>query len=445
VLRVGNSNTRQLGQFFTKNSDVQRVMCDLVANQVGEALEPSAGEGHLAAALHDARPDLNMTCVELDKSVKWVHGDLLLCQEDFFSWSKTRLAQYNVILGNPPYVAWKEALSTTKKHAQDAAVIYSGKVNLYQLFFDRCIDLLAPGGELVLIVPGEWVFSTAAAPLRAKIAKLGAVTDFIHCGEEKLFSDAAVPFLCIVRFVKGAAQKDLRWWPSFEKASLAKKPEKRVLLTQDDRWLILPKKTAAQIRSWGRLSDQFDVRVGLVSGADDVFRLTDPSKVEPECIKKQVTSERKLVDFVFVDNHSTLHDVPPLARKLLRKHKTRLESRRIRVFNKNNWWHYGAVRNLAHMESSTPRFFAMAKTRHSKPFFKVSKAKYFNGGVLGVFRKPSATISIDAAVKLLNSENYRVVLQGMLLVSGDKLTLQPSTLLDAPFPLSVLELENFLQ
>ena len=87
----------------------------------------------------------------------------------------------------------------------------------------------------------------------------------------------------------------------------------------------------------------------------------------------------------------------------------------------------------------------MVKTRHSKPFFKVAKAKYFNGGVLGIFRKPSATISIDAAVKLLNSDKYRVVLQGMLLVSGDKLTLQPSTLLDAPFPSSITEMENFLK
>ena len=442
---MGNSNTRQLGQFFTKNADVQRVMCDLVTTRSGEALEPSAGEGHLAAALHKALPNLKMTCVELDKSVKWEHDELALVREDFFRWSKTQHAQYDVILGNPPYVAWKETLSTTKKHAHDVASCYSGKVNLYQLFFDRCIDLLAPGGEMVLIIPGEWVFSTAAAPLRAKISKLGAVTDFIHCGEEKLFSDAAVPFLCIVRFVKGATQQDLRWWPSFEKASLATKPEKRVLLTRDSRWLILPKKTAAQINTWGRLSDQFDVRVGLVSGADDVFRLADPSSVEPECVTKQVTSDRKLVNFVFADSYSALRDVPPLTRKLLRSHKSRLESRRIRVFNKNNWWHYGAVRNLAHMESSTPRFFAMVKTRHSKPFFKVAKAKYFNGGVLGIFRKPSATISIDAAVKLLNSDKYRVVLQGMLLVSGDKLTLQPSTLLDAPFPSSITEMENFLK
>jgi hypothetical protein len=182
-----------------------------------------------------------------------------------------------------------------------------------------------------------------------------------------------------------------------------------------------------------------------VSGADGVFRLTDPSQVEPECVKKQVTSERKLVDFLYADDYATIRDVPPLARKLLRAHKGLLEKRRIRVFNSANWWHYGAVRNLSHMETATPRFFAMVKTRHSKPFFKVSNAKYFNGGVLGVFKKSTAAISIDAAVNLLNSEKYRVVLQGMLLVSGDKLTLQPSTLLDVPFPSSTTELEHFLK
>jgi adenine-specific DNA-methyltransferase len=419
-------------------------MTALVSHRQGAALEPSAGEGHLAAALHRAAPQLEVTSVEIDTTLSWGHLDLPLCNADFFEFTSLRHQSYDVVFGNPPYVPLKNTGSSTRVLLAGYEETYQGKVNLYQLFFDRCIDLLKPGGELVFIIPGEWVYATAAAPLREKIQRLGAITDFIHCGEEKLFADASVPFIAIVRFVRGEKQGFVRYHNTFHAARTKEEPELRSLVVREQRWMMLHPELANALASWGTLKDQFSVHAGLVSGCDDVFMLKPGSKVEDSCRLSQMTSERVEREFLFLDRYESLDDVPPRARAFVRRHKQRLLKRKIRSFSATNFWQYGAVRNLSMMDSTRDRFFALVKTRSSEPFFPAGSAKHFTGAVLGIFRLDDAALQCEDVVELMNSDRYRSVLESMLLVSGEKVSLQPSTLLDAPLPRDSASLRAFL-
>jgi adenine-specific DNA-methyltransferase len=419
-------------------------MTNLVSHQRGSALEPSAGEGHLAAALHRSAPDLAVTSVEIDTTLPWNHTDLSLVNADFFEYTANQHGVYDVVFGNPPYVTLSNTEAETRDLLEPYTGSYQGKVNLYQLFFDRCIDLLKPGGELVFIIPGEWVYATSAAPLREKIRRLGAITDFIHCGEERLFTDASVPFISIVRFVRDLPQGEVRYHSSFDAAHSNKAADLRTLVVRDSRWMLLPNELAVEIRDWGTLRDQFSAHVGLVSGCDDVFLLKPGSKVEPDCRLAQMTSERVAREFLFLDRYKHLDDAPPRARAYVRRHKKRLMDRKIRAFSTENFWQYGAVRNLPLMDSAVERFFALVKTRSPEPFFMSDQAKHFTGAVLGIFRLENAALQCEEVVSLLNSTRYRSVLESMLLVSGEKVSLQPATLLDVPLPRDVATLRAFL-
>lgn len=420
-------------------------MTRLVTHTAGRSLEPSAGEGHLARALRIARPGLTLDCVELDSTLSWTGIDVPRHDSDFFVWAAGRDGSYDTIFGNPPYVALKSVGDSTKSAVGSLLAQYQGKTNLYHLFMHRCIELLRDGGELVFIVPAEWFFATSAAPLRALMERTGAVTDVVHCGEEKLFSDADVPAIMIFRFQRAATQGAVRYWSDFGKASQQQPAEKRELVAVDGRWLLLEKKTAKRVSGWTRLGEFFDVRVGLVSGADKVYKPDSVAGIEHECLLEQVTTSGRLEPFLYLENFDRFEDIPANAAGHIIRHKTELINRKIRRFDEGNWWRYGAIRNAAAMDSDTERFFALVKTRHPKPFFLVPGATHFSGGVLGVFKKPSAPCSCEEAVTLLNDSRYRVLFDSMLLSSNGKLSLQPATLADAPFPRSRAQLEAFLK
>jgi hypothetical protein len=80
------------------------------------------------------------------------------------------------------------------------------------------------------------------------------------------------------------------------------------------------------------------------------------------------------------------------------------------------------------------RYYALVKTRSVTPFFADANAVRYSGGVLGVFRSSDADVTVRTAIKVLNSTKYRAVLDAMFLTTGNKVSLQPSTLEDAPFP-----------
>lgn len=421
---------QQRGQFFTTNATVQAVLGSLIQSPSGLLLEPSAGAGHLVKWAEESLPH-TVEAVELDSGITSVAASPI-SHEDFFIFAQGKAGRYDAILGNPPYVAWRDVESATRESAAAVKAQYSDKTNLYHLFIDRCIDLLAPGGELVFIVPKEWLYATSAGPLRKKMLASGSITHLVDCGEEKLFDDADVPALLIFRFAKGATSVSVKFAPSLAHAK-SNDYTVRQLANVGDRLLLLEETLRASIADWGLLKDCFRVRVGIVSGADKVFRLPEGCDIEPVCVKNYLTT-KGIEPFIDVNHINNWGSMPPKAAAYLLPHKEDLMSRRIAKFDETNWWKYGAIRNRAHMLAPGERLYALAKTRSQTPFFRNASATLFGGGILGLFREPSGSVSADTAVQVLNHPLYRQVLEAMFLTTADKVSLQPATLEDAPFP-----------
>lgn len=439
-----NSDLKSVrGQFNTTNRRVQKALLSLILNSSGKVLEPSAGSGDLVLALENSNNTRIVDAVELDTSIAR-RCSSPITYSDFFAYTKNRNAQYATILGNPPFVAWKKVEGNTRGSASEVKKRYSDKTNLYHLFMDRCIDLLEDAGELVFIVPKEWLYTTSAAPLREKMLREGYLTHIIDCGEEKLFDDASVPALVIFRYQKAsveASSRKVKFAGSLEEA-LAGSYEERELLNSGNRFMLVVKASASLVQEWGTLGEQYEAKVGIVSGADSIFRYSGSPAVEASSVKEYLTT-KGIEKFIDVNHVTSWADMPPKTAAYLLTHKSELIGRRIARFDESNWWMYGAVRNKDAMLENKKRFFVFGKTRSSSPFF-TGTAKLFSGGIIGIFQKANARIKLDTAIKLLNHSEYRKIIEGLFITTSNKVSFQPSTLHDLPFPRTEEQAQEWL-
>lgn len=423
------------GQFFTVNEKVQEYLVELLTPQSDwRVLEPSAGSGDIMRAVLNTYPESNMTGWEIDETV--ISPDLNIEIGDFFTKAKNIESKFHSIIGNPPYVAWKNVEENTRQSAYSVKQRYSDKTNLYYLFMDRCIDLLEDNGELIFIQPKEWMYSTSALPVREKMLRTGTITHIIDGGEEKVFPDADVPAIMIFRFQKTPSDHHN---VSFRKGFLKDITEwenRALTITEKGYWILTNKAQSESIKDWKELGDYFSVRVGIVSGADKIFNVSQHSSLQ-EFIKEGTVKDYRTTKSVeqYIDVHDcrTFEEIPEKTREYLLSHKNELIGRKITAFHENNWWKYGAIRNKKLMETSPQRIYTFAKTRSEKPFFIDNSATYFGGGLLALFPH-SSEIDMPKALEVLNSSAFRQVCESFGLTTANKVSFQPKTLESVPFP-----------
>lgn len=122
------------------------------------------------------------------------------------------LKQFDVVVGNPPYVRGVRLHSTAP--AQFAALrgrfaaTSFGEWDLYAVFLEHSLAWLAPRGRAVWLVPPRWLHARGARGLRAVLAPhLVAVVDF---GATQMFRDTTV-YSSVVVLEAQPAQAHAAW------------------------------------------------------------------------------------------------------------------------------------------------------------------------------------------------------------------------------------------
>lgn len=429
------------GQFFTVNPKIQEYLTSLLystpTHDMWRILEPSAGAGHILRQVIRQFPEAIVEGWEIDPVV--IPQDLPITQGDFFTNANTTIKakkKYHSIIGNPPYVAWKNMEKTVQQSSSTIKERYTEKANLYYLFMDRCIDLLEDNGEIVFIQPKEWLYSTSAAPLRQKIFETGTITHIIDGGEEKVFPDANIPAIMIVRYQKTPTTEHLIQHRKGFLKNITQWKTRKLTMTDSGYWFFTDP-TNQPTQHTTTLGNYFDVKVGIITGADTIFNITkNPhrEKFEKENTTQEYMTTQGLQVFIDVNDTEEFSAIPPYTQKYLSQHKQTLMNRRIKKFHNDNWWTYGAIRNKTMMETHPRRIYALAKTRSQKPFFINNSAKYFNGGLLALFPKDDS-IDIEQAITILNSQEFMDLCESFGLTTANKVSFQPSTIAEIPFNL----------
>jgi len=339
-------NVETLGQVFTPPS-VVKTMLALRRND-GRVLEPSAGDGAFFKNISSC------VGIELDSRVAPKGAKVM----DFFAYPVRE--KFETIIGNPPYVRYQDIQPTTKLHLD--GTLFDGRSNLYLFFIEKCVRHLTPGGELIFITPRDFIKLTAAKKLNAWLFAQGSITDFIETGDSSIFGPY-VPNCAIWRFEKGRMDRRMTDGRIFSES------HGQLLFLRGD--YTVP------------LSALFDVKVGAVSGADDVF-------VHPK-------GNAEFVCSTTIDTGKARKAYYGIKNKYLTQFKERLLARRVRHFDETNWWMWGRQ----HYLSDRPRIYVNAKTRRPAPFF-LHECKNYDGSILALFPK-DPTIDLIRAAHLLNT------------------------------------------
>ncbi|MCE1238737.1 MAG: class I SAM-dependent methyltransferase [Azonexaceae bacterium] len=328
-------DVERLGQVFTPPSVVE-FMLGLCRNR-GRVLEPSAGDGAFYHALRQQGREL--TGVEIDRRVAPAGARVM----DFFALPESE--RFATIVGNPPYVRYQDIAVNTRKRLKSP--LFDKRSNLFLFFIEKCIRHLEPGGELVFIVPREFIKLTSARKLNAWLFTQGSITHFFETGDVRVFA-GATPNCCIFRFEKGRFERRM--------------DDGRTFTEVDGQLMFLRENHGV------RLADLFEVRVGGVSGADPVFRHPE-GNLDFVCSKTADTGETRRM--IYGIEHPAL--LP---------HKQRLLARRVRKFDEANWWHWGRHFPV----NDDPRIYVNGRTRKPEPFF-LHDCPNFDGAILALFPK----------------------------------------------------------
>jgi SAM-dependent methyltransferase len=136
---------------------------------------------------------------ELLRTVRIEHADFLTDSRAIF----------NFIVGNPPYVAITALSESEKAHYRAHYATAQGRFDLYLLFFEQALRVLAPDGRLVFITPEKYLYVDTAGPLRALLARHD-VEEIRFAPEDTFGKLLTYPTITVLRNARGGKTQVIR-------------------------------------------------------------------------------------------------------------------------------------------------------------------------------------------------------------------------------------------
>jgi adenine-specific DNA-methyltransferase len=353
----------KLGQYFTTNTTLKEKVFEFILNSPSTILEPSIGQGDLVSFVTENLSGVAFDMFEIDTNIKLldaINKDNVI-YGDFMKQTITKT--YNTIIGNPPYVRTK-------------------KGNLYIDFTQKCYDLLDENGEMIFIVPSDFLKLTSASKLLNVMMTNGTFTHIYHPHNEKMFENASIDVI-VFRYCKNN---------SIEKTVLYN--DKLMYITNSNGLITFGEE---QNRNSVLFQDCFDIYVGLVTGKEDVYKNENIGNIEV------LNGEDKVDKYIYIEHFPCEND--DINAHLL-KHKKVLIERGIRKFNEKNWFEWGAPRNITTINSNIGKdcIYIYNLTRNSNVSF-VGKVNYFGGGLIMIM--PKTQCDLNKVVSYLNSNTFK--------------------------------------
>lgn len=398
-----NLKVTLLGQVFTNKENVLE-MLELIKNKEGELLEPSSGNGSIINTIKEFSEEYQLNykhihAFEIDEEVA-LESVLI---GDFFNLIKDEKyinKKFDTIIGNPPYVKYKNINKETKEILDMS--LFNEKTNLYLFFIKKCVELLRENGELIFLVPRSFLKATYAIKMNKWLFEQGTFTDIIDYGENQIFKGFS-PNCITFRFEKGNFSRKV----NFKKyqGNQIKTGIKRISCINGH--ISFNEDLLDNLDNLVDASDIFEVRVGAASGANDIFEHENGNE---SFVYSETFSTGKLKKMFYNKN------VPEL-----QKHKEFLINRKIKIFNEKNWFTWGR----GYHKTDRHRIYVNEKTRNMKPFF-INDCKAYDGSIFGIFPKKELTKrELEEMKKMLNNldwENLGFLCGGRLIFSKKSLS-----------------------
>lgn len=332
---------QEYGQYFTTAINLQEKVYEFIKNKPEKILEPSVGRGDLVNYIISENPNIKFDMFEIDSTIKLLKKikNMEVNYEDFLDHEFDK-KKYETIIGNPPYVKTSNG-------------------NLYIKFISKCYKLLDNGGELIFIIPSDFFKVTSSAKILNKMMKNGTFTHIYHPDNEHLFENASIDII-IFGYCKKKTLKKIVIYNGKKKYIV----NSNGMITFED----------VNNDKYYKISDIFKIYVGLVSGRESVFKneklgnivlLNGENKKNKYILISQFPSDDKKINNYLLSNKDVLLE------------------RKIRKFNNNNWFEWGAPRNISIMKNDAGKdcIYIYNMTRKKNVAF-VGNVEYFGGNLM---------------------------------------------------------------
>ena len=350
------------GQYFTTDITLQYTILDFIKNNPKTILEPSIGRGDLVKYITE-NSNVNFDMYELDESIQLLE-DIDREKVNYGDFIKANISKkYKTIIGNPPYV---------KKSTG----------NLYLEFIEKCFNLLKIKGELIFIVPSDFLKLTSASKLLIKMMKSGTFTHIYHPNNENLFANASIDII-VFRYYKWSKQK------------------KKTLYNDQLKYLIntngIITFSITEITNNFIIGDYFNVYVGMVTGKEAVYKNNEFGNIT--LLNKKNVRDKYIFIEVFPTPNENLNNY-------ILENKDILINRKIKSYTEQNWWLWGAPRNMINIEKNIGKkcIYVLNLTRNKEVAFE-GKVEYFGGALLMMI--PKKEVDLKKIVKYLNSDTFK--------------------------------------
>ncbi len=291
------------GQYFTPRPVADLMVSLLTADKHVPILEPCAGAGVFLDALQDEGFSA-INAVEIDSRLaESKRHEIENCS--FVSWKPCK--EYAAVIGNPPYIRWRNLSDASRDELQAHTLwgsLFNSLSDYLTVFVAASIEALKDGGELIFITPSFWMHTQHSEQLREWMLARGAITHLVSFGEAEVFPKVSSSII-IFRFVRGeTGTSDIE---HYRYVGRRRVPSEGLSLTNEtlfqhelvpafspgNHWTLASEavqndlatlETACSRPASGqlfenadvqRLGDYVDIANGMVSGLDKAFRLPE--------------------------------------------------------------------------------------------------------------------------------------------------------------------------
>lgn len=434
------------GQYMTPKIIADFMVSMIEHGKQANILEPSSGEGIFIDTLRHYGYS-NITAYEIDGEL-YKKDDSSVIFESYVSAKVSE--KMDVVIGNPPYIRWKNLEEELKQELQenDLWIKYLNSLNDYSaIFILKAIEELKENGELIFITPDYWMNTTQSKNLRRYMIDNGYFTDIFLFKETPIFKKVNVS-LMVFRYIKSSGKLDkpkiaVRLYDDRKGLSkntldslLSKTEENGIYyhidnFCVDSPWIIANQKTLDLINrleskcttKYGKLitlDDCFEIGNGMVSGLDKAFQISNKTILnenEQNSIIKVLKAKdldrysyKNYTNYIFIKNiisedefvtkyPNFAYELKPYINDLLMRYN----------YNRQiNYWEWVFLRNYDLFSTHFQKIFIPCKERiSSKEHVRFSLVKgdvFPTQDVTGIIPKDSVKESIEYVCAYLNSK-----------------------------------------
>jgi len=163
--------------------------------------EESVEIAKLSLWLRTAQPNRKLN--DLSNNIKCGNSlidDVEVAGDKAFNWQQEfpqifEKGGFDIVIGNPPYKAgrhWNDKNLKLHEYLTNHYNVAEYQLDLYILFFERAIKLLAKDSIMSFITPNTWLTNLSSKKLRIYLMKSINIDQIIDCSNINVFKDAVV-------------------------------------------------------------------------------------------------------------------------------------------------------------------------------------------------------------------------------------------------------------